>query len=62
MVTEVSKEYLSTLNRQIGQQFYNELRGDYAFPHAVCRSLSDLFRTYLDLSLGHENYASPARP
>ncbi len=54
MVTEVSKEYLSTFNRQIGQQFYNELRGDYAFPPAVCRSLSDLFRTYLDLYFGHE--------
>jgi biotin operon repressor len=54
MVLEVSREYLSTFNRQIGQQLYNELRRDYAFPRAVCRSLSDLFRTYLDLYFGGE--------
>lgn len=54
MVKEVSKEYLSTFNRQIGQQLYNELRRDYAFPRAVCRSLSDLFKTYLDLYYGSQ--------
>ena len=30
-------------------QLYNELRWDYSFPRAVCRSLSDLFTSYLDL-------------
>ncbi|MDF1558540.1 MAG: DUF1670 domain-containing protein, partial [ANME-2 cluster archaeon] len=46
---EISKEYLSTFNRQIQTQLYNELRRDYLFPRAVCRSLSDLFGSYLDL-------------
>jgi len=49
MSLEVSKEYLSTFNRQIQTQLYNELRQDYSFPRAVCRSLSDLFGSYLDL-------------
>ncbi|MHC1599547.1 MAG: DUF1670 domain-containing protein [Candidatus Methanospirareceae archaeon] len=42
-VVEVSNENLSTFNRRIETQFYNELRRDYAFPRAVCRSLSELF-------------------
>ena len=54
MAIEVSKKYLSTFNRQISQQLYKELRRDYAFPRAVCRSLSDLFRTYLDLYFGSQ--------
>ena len=54
MVVEVSREYLSTFNRQIGRQLYNELRRDYAFPRAVCRSLSELFKAYLDLYFGGE--------
>jgi hypothetical protein len=49
MFLEVSKEYLSTFKRQIQTQLYNELRRDYSFPRAVCRSLSDLFTSYLDL-------------
>ena len=49
MSLEISKEYLSTFNRQIQTQLYNELRHDYSFPRAVCRSLSDLFSSYLDL-------------
>lgn len=49
MSLEISKEYLSTFNRQIQTQLYNELRHDYSFPRAVCRSLSDLFGSYLDL-------------
>jgi hypothetical protein len=49
MFIEISKEYLSTFNRQIQTQLYNELRRDYSFPRAVCRSLSDLFTSYLDL-------------
>ena len=49
MIREISREYLSTFNRQIQTQLYNELRHDYAFPRAVCRSLSELFGTYLDL-------------
>jgi len=54
MVVEVSNEYLSTFNRRIETQFYNELRRDYAFPRAVCRSLSELFVTYLDLYFGSQ--------
>lgn len=54
MVVEVSNEYLSTFNRRIEPQFYNELRRDYAFPRAVCRSLSELFVTYLDLYFGSQ--------
>jgi hypothetical protein len=49
MSLEISKEYQSTFNRQIQTQLYNELRHDYSFPRAVCRSLSDLFGSYLDL-------------
>lgn len=46
---EVPKEYLATFNRRIETQFYNELRRDYAFPRAVCRSLAELLISYLDL-------------
>jgi hypothetical protein len=49
MVVEISKEYLSTFNRQLQTQLYNELMHDYSFPRAVCRSLSDLFLSYSDL-------------
>lgn len=49
MSLEILKEYQSTFNRQIQTQLYNELRHDYSFPRAVCRSLSDLFISYLDL-------------
>jgi hypothetical protein len=52
MVGEVSNEYLATFNRRLETQFYNELRRDYAFPRAVCRSLSELLVTYLDLYFG----------
>jgi hypothetical protein len=48
----VSKEYLSTFNRKIQTQIYTELHNDYAFPRAVCRSLSELFESYFDLYLG----------
>ena len=46
---EVSREFLSTFNRSVETQLYNELRRDYAFPRAVCRSLSELLISYLDL-------------
>ena len=46
---EVPKEYISTFNRRIEKQLYSELRRDYSFPRAVCRSLSELFTSYLDL-------------
>ena len=49
MLIEISKEYISTFNRQIQTQIYNELRHDYSFPRAVCRSLSELFTSYIDL-------------
>ena len=54
MSLEISKEYLSTFNRRIQTQFYNELRLDYSFPRAVCRSLSDLFGSYLDIYYGSQ--------
>jgi len=47
-----SDEYKSTFNRKLETQLYNELRRDYAFPRAVCRSLTDLFQKYLDLYFG----------
>ena len=53
-VVEVSNEYISTFNRRIETQFYNELLRDYAFPRAVCRSLSELFVTYLALYFGSQ--------
>lgn len=49
MFVKIPKEYLSTFNRQLQTQLYNELIHDYSFPRAVCRSLSDLFITYFDL-------------
>jgi len=47
-----SAEYKSTFNRKLETQIYNNLRKDYAFPRAVCRSLTDLFQNYLDLYFG----------
>jgi len=49
MFEKIPKEYLSTFNRQLQTQLYNELIHEYSFPRAVCRSLSDLFTTYFDL-------------
>lgn len=49
MFVEIPKEYLSTFNRQLQTQLYNELMHDYSFPRAVCRSLSELFLSYFDL-------------
>ncbi|AAM04277.1 predicted protein [Methanosarcina acetivorans C2A] len=49
MVLKIPKEYLSTFNRQLQTQLYNELMQDYSFPRAVCRSLSELFMSYIDL-------------
>ncbi len=49
VLMEVSREFVSTFNRRVETQLYNELRRDYAFPRAVCRSLSELLTSYLDL-------------
>ena len=49
---EPSNEYKSTFSRNLETQLYNELRRDYGFPRAVCRSLRDLFQNYLDLYFG----------
>jgi hypothetical protein len=54
MSQDISKEYLSTFNRQLETQLYNELRRDYSFPRAVCRSLSELLGCYLDLYYGSQ--------
>ena len=47
-----SDKYTSTFNRQLKTQLYTELRREYAFPRAVCRSLTSLFYHYLDLYFG----------
>jgi hypothetical protein len=54
MVVEIPKEYLSTFNRRLQTQLYNEIMHDYSFPRAVCRSLSELFVSYLDLYFGNQ--------
>lgn len=54
MCTEIPKEYLSTFNRQLQTQLHNELMHDYAFPRAVCKSLSELFMSYFDLYFGNQ--------
>jgi hypothetical protein len=54
MFVEIPKEYLSTFNRQLQTQLYNELMHDYSFPRAVCRALSELFIFYFDLYLSSQ--------
>ena len=54
MCAEIPKEYLSTFNRQLQTQLHNELIHDYAFPRAVCKSLSELFISYFDLYFGNQ--------
>jgi hypothetical protein len=54
MCAGISKKYLSTFNRQLQTQLQNELIHDYAFPHAVCKSLSELFISYFDLYFGNQ--------
>jgi Protein of unknown function (DUF1670) len=54
MFVEIPKEYLSTFNRQLQTQLHNELIHDYAFPRAVCKSLSELFLSYFDLYFGNQ--------
>ena len=49
MSFKISKEYLSTFNRRIQTQIYNEIRRDYSFPRIICRTLSKLFNSYFDL-------------
>lgn len=49
---EVPREFVSTFNRRVETQLYNELRRDYAFPRAVCRSLSELLTSRIDLYSG----------
>ena len=49
MSLKISKEYLSTFNRRIQTQIYNEIRRDYSFPRIICRTLSELFTSYFDL-------------
>jgi len=49
MSLDISKEYLSTFNRRIQTQIYNEIRRDYSFPRIICRTLSELFNSYFDL-------------
>jgi len=54
MFVKISKEYLSTFNRQLQTQLYNELRQDYSFPRAVCRSITALFLSYSDLYFSNQ--------
>jgi DNA-binding Lrp family transcriptional regulator len=46
------KTYDSIKCRRLYDQLYNELRTDYGFPNAICRSLAELFDRYLKLYLG----------
>ena len=48
----ISRDYRSLMKRTVEEQLYNELRQDYGFPRAICRSLRDLFYSYLNLYLG----------
>lgn len=54
MVVEITQEFKSTFKRRLEMQLYSELRRDYAFPRAVCRSLSDLFTAHMDLYFGSQ--------
>jgi hypothetical protein len=44
--------YISTFKHTIAQQIHVELEGDYQFPKAICRSLTELFTDYLDIYFG----------
>ena len=48
----ISREYVSLMKRTLEEQLNNELTQDYGFPRAICRSLTDLFYSYLNLYLG----------
>ena len=47
----ISREYVSLMKRTLEEQLYNELIQDYGFPRAICRSLTELFYSYLNLYL-----------
>ena len=49
----ISRDYRSLMKRTVEEQLYNELRQDYGFPRAICRSLRDLF---IGVRLGTSGY------
>jgi len=50
--TQVNDTFKSTFNRRLERQMHNEIRRDYEFPPAVCRSMSETFMKYMDLYNG----------
>lgn len=50
----IHSKYLSVFRHTIAQQIHVELEQDYQFPRAICRSLTDLFTSYLDVYFGSQ--------
>jgi len=50
----IHPKYLSVFRHTIAQQIHVELEQDYQFPRAICRSLTDLFTSYLDIYFGSQ--------
>ena len=50
----IHPKYLSVFKHTIAQQIHVELEQDYQFPRAICRSLTDLFTSYLDIYFGSQ--------
>ena len=48
----INQKYLSVFRHTIAQQINVELEQDYQFPRAICRSITDLFTSYLDIYFG----------
>ncbi len=50
----IHPKYLSVFRHTIALQIHVELEQDYQFPRAICRSLTDLFTSYLDFYFGSQ--------
>lgn len=50
----INQKYLSVFRHTIAQQINVELEQDYQFPRAICRSITDLFTSYLDIYFGSQ--------
>lgn len=48
----ISQKYLSIFRHTIAQQIHVELEQEYQFPKAICRSLTELFTSYIDIYFG----------
>jgi hypothetical protein len=49
---QATKPIQNLLHRSIKEQMFNQLKIDYGFPNAICRSLTDMFEKHLELYLG----------